>query len=156
MILTSDVSQIKDTAEMIEFYKGQFESVEVVTCRKCKEDLALELMGGNPQGMHMNEIGIIVLPISPKLQASRVRLDEAPNGERMRGYQCACGNDTRISSIEEEYLPQAFSSNSPSALDPYTKHKLIETIRLRSDYKAKFSKNGNAKYFESFKVERVK
>jgi predicted GH43/DUF377 family glycosyl hydrolase len=156
MIITSDISELASKTEMIDFYKGRFDHVDVVVCSKCKEQLALELMGGDPMGLSFNDVGKIVVPLSDKLISHRVRLDEAPTGEPMMGYQCACGNDTRISKIEEEYLPETPANRGPTTLDPFTKQKLKETIRLRKDHKPKFRKQGNAKHFETFKVERIK
>ncbi len=156
MIISSDITDSANKTEMLEFYKGQFERVDIVICSKCKEELAVELMGGDPMGMSFNEVGKIVVPISQKLISHRVRLDEAPTGEPMIGYQCACGNDTRISTVEEEYLPETKANKGPTTLDPFTKQKLRDSIRLRRDYKPKFRKSGNAKHFETFKVERIK
>ena len=156
MIVTSDISEIANKSEMIDYYKGHFDRVDVVVCGKCKEQLALELMGGDPMGLSYNDVGKIVVPLSDKLISHRVRLDEAPTGEPMMGYQCACGNDTRISKIEEEYLPETSANRGPTTLDPFTKQKLKETIRLRQDHKPKFKQQGNAKHFETFKVERIK
>lgn len=156
MIISSDLSEMNNRQEMIEFYKGQFESVEVITCSKCKDQLAIQLMGGDPMGMSVNEVGKIVVPLSNKLISHRVRLDEAPTGEPMIGYQCECGNDTRISAIEEEYLPETPANRGPTSLDPFTKQKLRESIRLRKDHKPKFKQQGNMKTFETFKVERIK
>lgn len=155
MIVSSDIST-HNTTEMIDFYRGQFDVVEVVSCSKCKEQLALQLQGGDPMGMQMNELGKIMIPISEKLVSHRIRLDEAPNGEPMIGYQCLCGNDTRISAIEEEYMPEGPENVMPTALDPFSKSKIREAIRLRKDHKPKFKVQGKIKQFETFKVERIK
>lgn len=156
MILSSDISTAQNIEEMIDFYKGQFEHVDVVACNKCKERLALIMMGGDPMGLQMNEYGQIIMPISAKLVSHRIRLDEAPTGEPMLGFQCLCGNDTRIATVEEEYMPESPANSMPTTLDPFTKNKIRETIRLRKDYKPKFRKQGNTRHFETFKVERIK
>lgn len=156
MIISSDITESRDQEEMIAFYKEHFESVEILTCGKCKDRLALILIGGNTMGMQMNELGQIVVPMSNKLISHRIRLDEAPTGEPMIGFQCDCGNDTRISSIEEEFMPESPANKGPVSLDPFMKQKIKSEILNRNNYKPKFKKQGNVKTFETFKLERIK
>ena len=87
MILSSEVTAT-DAAQMLDFYKQHFAVVELVSCGKCGSLLAFECMGGESMGMAQNELGKYVIPIGDKLLSHRVRLDEAPTGERMVGYQC--------------------------------------------------------------------
>lgn len=156
MIVGSDIVESSNSQDMIDFYKTQFESVSVASCGKCGQELALIMFGGDPMGMQVNELGQVVLPMSSKLISHRVRLDEAPTGEQMVGFQCECGNDTRISKIEEEYLPQGPQNSAPTSLDPFTKHRIREAIKLRKDHKPKFKMRDNIKTFETFKVKRIK
>lgn len=96
MIIGSEIALPKDTAAqteadveaMLAFYKAHFDTVDLVKCEKCAAFLAFELTGPDGMGMSPNEIGKYVVPIGGNLQAHRVRLDEAPTGERMVGYQC--------------------------------------------------------------------
>lgn len=87
MILSSE-TDIKDVEQMIHFYKQYFAVVELVTCLKCGAYLAFECSGGTMDGMQPNELGKYVITIGDNLDSYRVRLDEAPTGERMMGYQC--------------------------------------------------------------------
>ena len=87
MILSSETTA-NDAQQMLEFYKQNFAVVELVSCSKCSSLLAFECQGGDTMGLPVNEIGKIIIPIGDAMLSSRVRLDEAPTGERMMGYQC--------------------------------------------------------------------
>lgn len=87
MILSSETSPA-DSQQMLEFYKQHFAVVEIVSCSNCGAMLAFECSGGDGMGLMPNELGKYIIPIGDALQSSRVRLDEAPTGERMMGYQC--------------------------------------------------------------------
>lgn len=151
MILSSQTSE-SDVEQMLHFYKQHFAVVEVVSCSACKSFLAFECMGGESMGMAQNELGKYIIPIGDKLLSHRVRLDEAPTGERMVGYQCECGNDTRIADVERGIVPVG---QMQTALSPFEKHQIAEKIRAKRGHKANFKKVGNIKHFESFQVERV-
>lgn len=87
MILSSETSPA-DAQQMLEFYKQKFAVVELVSCSQCGSMLAFECQGGDTMGLPVNELGKVIIPIGDNLMSSRVRLDEAPTGERMMGYQC--------------------------------------------------------------------
>ncbi len=87
MILSSETIAT-DADQMLAFYKQHFAVVELVSCSKCGVMLAFECSGGESMGLAPNELGKYVIPIGDKLLSHRVRLDEAPTGERMVGYQC--------------------------------------------------------------------
>lgn len=151
MILSSQTDP-NDVEQMLAFYKQHFAVVELVSCSKCKSFLAFECSGGESMGMAQNELGKYIIPIGDKLQSHRVRLDEAPTGERMVGYQCECGNDTRISDVERGLVPVG---RMQTALSPFEKHQIADKIRADRKHKPKFKKVGNIKHFDSFQVERV-
>lgn len=87
MILSSEVAT-QDAEQMLQFYKQNFAVVEVVSCDRCGNLLAFECSGGDSMGLPQNELGKYIIPIGDNLLSHRVRLDEAPTGERMVGYQC--------------------------------------------------------------------
>lgn len=87
MILSSETT-FNDAQQMLEFYKKNFAVVELVSCSKCQSMLAFECSGGDSMGLAANELGKYIIPIGDNLLSHRVRLDEAPTGERMVGYQC--------------------------------------------------------------------
>ena len=151
MILSSQTNAT-DVEEMLQFYKQQFAVVEVVSCSNCKDFLAFECYGGESMGLAPNELGKYIIPIGDKLMSHRVRLDEAPTGERMVGYQCECGNDTRIAAVERGIVPVG---GLQTTLSPFEKHQIRERLRADRKHKPNFKKTGNIKHFESFQVERV-
>lgn len=87
MILSSETSPT-DAQQMLEFYKKHFAVVELVSCSNCGAMLCFECTGGDGMGIAPNELGKYVIPIGNAMLSSRIRLDEAPTGERMVGYQC--------------------------------------------------------------------
>lgn len=103
MILSSETT-MTDAAQMLDFYKQHFAVVEVVSCSKCGALLAFECAGGDSMGLAPNELGKYVIPVGNALLSSRVRLDEAPTGERMMGYQC--GNMIENPNYEAEVAAQ--------------------------------------------------
>lgn len=151
-ILGSEVTQ-SDLEQMLAFYKMNFDVVEIVSCSECKSPLCFQLSApkGEVPGISYAEDGKARITIGDKLLSWRLRLDEASTGEPMIGYQCACGNDTRIAAIERGKVPVAKFQQS---LSPFEKFKIAEEIKA-SDHKADFKQQGNIKHFESFKVERV-
>lgn len=151
MILSSQTNE-SDVEQMLAFYKQNFAVVEIVSCSACKNFLAFECSGGESMGMAQNELGKYIIPIGDKLMSHRVRLDEAPTGERMVGYQCECGNDTRIAEVERGLVPVG---GMQTALSPFEKHQISTKIREKRGYKPDFKKVGKIKHFESFQVERV-
>jgi len=151
MIASSQIGEA-DVDQMIHFYRNHYDVVDVVRCEKCGEFLAFELMGGDPMGLQPNEIGKIVIPIGNHMLSHRVRLDEAPTGERMVGYQCDCGNDSRIASVEKGSVP---AGSDLVYLSPFEKHQIAEKIKADKKYKPKFRVEGKKKFLENFSVERV-
>jgi hypothetical protein len=87
MILSSETTS-NDAQQMLDYYKQHFAVVDVVSCSKCGSFLALECSGGDGMGLAPNELGKYVISVGDNLLSHRVRLDEAPTGERMVGYQC--------------------------------------------------------------------
>lgn len=151
MIIGSQVNP-QDVEEMLLFYKQQFAVVEVVTCTKCKSFLAFECAGGDGMGLAPNELGKYVIPIGDKLLAHRVRLDENQEGERMVGYQCACGNNSKLCDAEKGLVPVG---QTLVQLSPFEKFKIAEQIRADKKYKPNFKRTGNKKLIDGFAVERA-
>jgi hypothetical protein len=114
MILSSETTP-GDAQQMLEFYKQHFAVVEVVSCGKCDAFLAIECSGGDGMGLQPNELGKYVISFGDNLLSHRVRLDEAPTGERMVGYQCGApvpnpayafyvrDHDKEVAEYEEQY-----------------------------------------------------
>jgi hypothetical protein len=142
-----------DTAqqkEMLDFYRAQASSVKVITCDKCKTDIAIEVMGDS-LGMQKDKRGVTVIPIGEKLLASRVRLDMQTDGSPMVGYECTCGNDTRLASIEKALVP---TSNRPFQLMPHEEAGIAKQI-ADSKYVPKVKYEGKKVIMESFTAKDV-
>lgn len=139
-----------DHQSVLDYYLENYGEVHIVSCDKCKNDLALEIRGEvfGQSSYKVNEAGYTVLPFGDQLLASRVRTDEHTPGIRMMGYQCACGNDTRGSAIEEELSPTgSFLPHEVAA---------IKNKYRTSGYKPKFKRKGQIETHESFSRERIK
>ncbi len=130
MILSSQTSE-QDAEQMLHFYLQHFDVVELVTCSKCGTMLAFECSGGSDNmGMQPNELGKFVIPIGNHLRSHRVRLDEAPTGERMIGYQCGApipnplypaakrAYDEEIAKYEAEYKKQVAKAKKAKQPEP--------------------------------------
>jgi hypothetical protein len=135
--------------EHLQWYKDNFEHVDTVHCSKCDSLLALEVSGGH--GVQLDRRGVAVIPIGSKLLSSRVRLDESAGGPMM-GYQCACGNDTRLSAAEKHHKPKAGWLNT---VMPHEEHEIRTAIKL-CGHKADYRRDDNVTVYEKFKVVRHK
>ena len=151
MIISGQIHK-DQIAEMLSFYKKHFDSVELVKCTECDSELAFECAGGAGMGMAQNELGKYVIPIGDQLMAHRVRLDQNEDGERMVGYQCACGNDSKLSAVEREVVPVG---KTLVHLTPFEKHRIMEQIKQDPEYRPNFRRVGNKKIMDGFSIERV-
>lgn len=123
MILSSETSP-NDAQQMLEFYKQHFAVVELVSCGKCGSFLALECSGGDSMGLQPNELGKYIISLGDNLLSHRVRLDEAPTGERMVGYQCGAPVPNPafpIAVSEHEAAVAAYDKQFPKDLAEYEK-----------------------------------
>lgn len=141
MILSSE-TPVADAQQMLEFYKQHFSVVDVVTCGKCGSFLALECSGGDSMGLQPNELGKYVISIGDNLLSHRVRLDEAPTGERMIGYQCGAPVPNPVyPAVKREY---------EQSLANYEKKYAAEQAKYDKEAKkaaAKLEKDPNADVF---------
>jgi len=147
MILSSETSPT-DAQQMLEFYKQQFAVVEIVSCGKCGSMLAFECAGGESMGLQQNELGKYIIPIGNNLLSHRVRLDEAPTGERMVGYQCGApvpnplypaakaDHEKALIEYEKQYKKDVAEAKKNKQLDPiYNPPQMTvpETIECGND-----------------------
>lgn len=143
-----------DIQAQIDFYKSHHDVVHLVYCEDgCGELLAVELLG-NLEGMQTDNRGMAVVPVSNKLLSHRVRLDETDDGHQMVGYQCECGNDTRLGKIEQGHVPTG-QTMGQVAWTPFQRHQAKLAIQA-SGKKVKVKVKNNKRHLESFSVERVK
>lgn len=145
MILRPEIKPT-DGQEVIDYYLARSDELDVLTCDKCGEDLAIEIKGYHPDldspALRPNDNGYVVIPVSDKLLASRVRLDG------LCGYQCVCGNDTRANPIEEAASPAA----------GFMPHEIAKAQQEMSKAKWKplVKQEDNKQRRETFTAERIK
>lgn len=147
MILSSETHET-DAEQMLEFYKQHFAVVELVSCGVCGSMLAFECSGGDGMGLQPNELGKYIIPIGQNLLSSRVRLDEAPTGERMMGYQC--GNtvpnpeypkalkdhEVDLAAYEKEFKKDMAEAKKKKSAEPVYRPpalRVSETVRCGND-----------------------
>lgn len=150
MIHTQQLER-EQLGEMLDWYKTHFDEVHTVHCQKCKALLCIECHGGHTIGGQRDERGLLVIPVGDRMLSHRVRLDQHDSG-RMIGYECICGNDTRLSAVEAKHPP---ANGWHHELYPHEPHLIREKI-LQSGHKPKYTERGNAKYYDGkFKVTRI-
>src|SRR5271166_3897797 len=154
MLLSPHVEEA-ELQETIDWYLQNFEHVSKVYCGSdlgegCGELLALEVSGG--PGHQVDERGVARITIGSTLLSTRVRLDEHDSG-RMVGYQCSCGNDTRLSDAERHHKPV---NGWHHDLRPHEAAQIHSAIKLCGKHKAKFKDDGTTKHYESFRHEVIK
>lgn len=108
-------------------------------------------------------------PYKSRLLASRERLDKAPSGKPMIGYESISGNDTRLGKVELGVVDEqplsteaitAAELGVSSPFERFQKEQEIAATQLLSgpaDYELTTKSDGmTVERFETFAVERVK
>ena len=146
--------------ETVAYYKAHFDDVSLLKCGKCKETLGLQV---TPR-IHTNEQGVEVplshgvpldatgkglVSMGTNLLSHRVRLDHHADGA-MIGYQCKCGNDTRLSKAELHHQPK--DGWGQRDLLPHEAFKLTQEIK-DCGHKADYAKKDGKTRYETFHVE---
>lgn len=159
----------QDDAElksMADFYSKQSGEVWFVRCLNCKRVIAVEVpaaAGNVPQRSRQ------IYGYQDLFVTTRTRLDKTPSGKPMVGYQCACGNDTRLGKYEHGEVPvqtivkdkndQVVHADPPiRSLSPFEREQMRATIALKqasSKESADYENDGTTERFESFQLERV-
>jgi len=156
----------KELQAMAEFYSKQYGQVSFVRCLQCKRVIAVEVptRSGN-----VPVRGVQIYGYQDLFVTTRVRLDKTPDGKPMVGYQCACGNDTRLGEAERGEVPTSHmvvdkndrvveSSPPMRALSPFEREQIRVTVALKqagSKKKVDYEINGTTERFETFQLERV-
>lgn len=159
----------QDKAElqaMADFYSKQHGEVYFVRCLHCDRVIAVEvsMAGGNIPQRNRQIYGYQELFVT-----TRTRLDKTPAGRPMVGYQCVCGNDTRLGKHERGEVPTStmvvdknkriVQAAAPmKSLSPFEREQMRATVALKQaqdkepvDYEI----NGTVERFETFQLERV-
>jgi len=152
--------------QMADFYAKQYGMVYFVRCLNCKRVIAVEV----PQPGGNTARGMQIFGYQNLFMTTRTRLDKTPSGKPMIGYECACGNDTRLSEVERGVVPthttvidksgNIVSSDGPlPSLSPFERDKMrksVAEVASNNDYKADYEADGVKERYETFIVERVK
>lgn len=160
----------QDEAElkaMATFYANQYGEVWFVRCLHCMRIIACEVP--SPAG-NLPDRGRQIFGYQDLFITCRTRIDENQHGQKMLGYQCKCGNDTRLGKHEVHEVPTSTTvldkagnvvehTPPPVALSPFEIEQLRSTIKLRQaqdkdgpDYELV---NSNTERFETFQLEKV-
>jgi hypothetical protein len=121
--------------------------VHHVECQRCRSLVGLVLtdqsLGDEP----------VIVPVGSKLLAIRERLDKTPDGEHMIGFQCECGNDTRISEAELHHEPD---DGWRGDVRTNAELKRIEkAIDKCDEHEADYESNKDMTRYETFTVKRA-
>ena len=160
---------VQDQAElnaMAEFYKKQYGSVYFVRCLDCNRVIAVEvpMANGNvpTRGRH-------IYGYQDLFVTTRERLDKNSFGANMIGYQCACGNDTRLAVVEQGEVPTSTMLKDKNGnivqaaaplktLSPFEREQMRQNVLNKQGIDkivADYENNGIIERFETFQVERI-
>jgi len=139
-----DTEQAK-ADDILKYYVDNYTEVYYLICDKCKQSLALEVLDLSKPNPHHHQARQVI-PITDKLKSSRPRLDGA------MGYQCVCGNDTRMSAVEAGIIPQG---PYPSDILPHHEAQIRERI-AQLNYHPDIRLKGKDIITETFRVRRIK
>mgnify|MGYP001617561836 CR=1 FL=1 len=140
-------------AAQLDYYKTHYAIVELVVCTSCEHPLCFELQG-NTAGLQTDDRGIAVVPVSERMLSHRVRLDKTDEGKPMVGYQCICGNDTRLGKIEQGLVPVG-NTMGQVAWTPFQRAAAAEAINA-SGKRTKVKVKAGRRHLDTFTVERIK
>ena len=146
----------KDKAEdILKFYMDNYAEVYVLICDKCKTKLAIEYLDiSKPNVNHHQNRQVIA--IHDKMKSYRPRLDGA------MGYQCACGNDTKLATIEDGIVPVAKIVDGvmqipQGGMELHPHHLgLVQERMGQLKYHPDIRLKGKDTITESFRVRRLK
>jgi hypothetical protein len=163
---------------MAEFYGSQYPEVYFVRCLKNNHVIAVEVAPAQQKHATIDrESGSRnIFGYQDQFFTTRRRLDVNDNRHKMVGYECACGNDTRLSAFEKGVVPerkmvvakgskQIVKADPPlRSLSPFERSQLESQVRIsqasarkKANYGSYVDKDGRpVERFESFEVVRVK
>lgn len=170
--ITQDASELK---AMADYYGQEYQEVYFVRCLKSNHVIAVECAPAvtNRPTVERALGRRNVFGYQEQFLTTRYRLDKNENGQRMVGYECACGNDTRLSDAERGIIPESKVTRSQAAkgatprqisLSPFERAQLQTAVTLnqasskkKADYEVGVTKDGHHfERFETFQVERMK
>lgn len=155
-----------ELGKMADYYKKLHGNVWFVRCLICSRVIAVEVSMANG---NIPQRGRQIYGYQDLFVTTRTRLDKNQHGQAMVGYQCACGNDTRLGEFEMGEVPTSVmvvnkknqvvqASAPPRALSPFEREQLRATIALKAasaKHVPDYENNGTVERYESFQLERV-
>jgi hypothetical protein len=165
-----DYSQDKnEVAEMVDFYKAQFNELYTLTCLNCERVIGVEVAPVRADGVVLDK-GRTLYTYKDLCLSARRRGDLNENNQPMYGYQCACGNSTLIAQVEKGHVAErtivkdregkiVHDSGPIAAASPFEraqKLKAVQKQQAKDNTKADYETDGNMERYETFKLERVK
>lgn len=142
----------------IQYYLDNYPEVEIVSCAKCKKQLCLWYLDPTQVQAHFgsHHRGMQRVTLSGRLLSSRKRLDGH------MGYECACGNDSRLAELEDGIVPvQKFNKdgkllNPDVSLEVYPHHEAaVKLLMARDGDKASVRKYKSKTTIDGFVHERL-
>lgn len=133
--------------DILAFYKDKYAKVNLITCEECGSDLAIEVLIPERQSKMMNahHEGMTVIPIGNTLLASRKRQDG------VMGYECRCGNDSRIGEAEKGVVGKGLRDMMPHERD------MVDANLKLSGSKPQVTEDADGtKHVERFAIKRLK
>ena len=135
--------------DTVDFYLNSYEFVQITKCLNCDADLCLWILdkARTRQNMQVHHLGLRRIQLSESLRSTRKRHDG------VMGYYCACGNDSRLSSIEKGLVPTA-TGIIPSD-EPHIE-ALVKKKMLAENYTPKVEIIDNKEIVEDFETTIIK
>lgn len=165
LLAAKELAQQEALSEEIQFYIDTYPEVYTITCEKCGNLIALEILDPNkPHPAHPHQR--IPVPVNNRLLSWRVREDD------LIGYQCGAllYEDRTEEEIEagekpvayycknNSMVPSPISSDIPRQLGPLSPYETMKLQKKLIDegYEADVKVNGKKTTIEGFTTERVK
>ncbi len=156
----------KELEAMAEYYRKLHGMVYFVRCLQCMRVIAVEVP--MPSG-NIPQRGRQIYGYQDLFITTRTRLDKNDQKQAMVGYQCACGNDTRLGQFERGEVPSSqmvidkegtvvHAEARPRTLSPFEREQMRITIALKqagAKAKADYEVDGTTERYESFQIERI-
>lgn len=159
-----------DIKAMADWYAERYSIVWLIHCLNCERVVGVEVAPANPNEQSDTR-NSAVFTYQDLLLARRERLDPSPTGQPMRGYECVCGNNTKLSKAEKGVVQEitgrtmaiggkavADPGQQPiRSLSPFEQAQVEAEVRIKAaSYKPDFEIDGTKERYESFTLERVK
>ena len=155
LLASREQQEEAQATDILKYYLDNYSEVYTLICDKCKEKLAIEYVDMSQPNPNHHQ-GRQVIAISNKFKSYRPRLDGA------MGYQCECGNDTKLAKIEDGIVPVA-KLRSDGTLDipqggmelhPHHQGLVSERIS-KLNYSPDIRLKGKDTITETFRVRRL-